>query len=151
MRPARKWFAGRQDGSKPQCLTCLETFEEREYTEENVDVGVLDNDHFGGCEDGCVAGITVLTHRQERHVQGRDAMAFCYCRGKCKRKAYMVELFTVVICEAWGVGASFKSGIVLSQRLMVQPVSTAMNLGGATKVELDRANKSHEEGEMGGK
>ena len=39
--------------------------------------------------------------------------------------ARIVDLFA-------GIGASFKRGMVLSQRLIVQPVSTAMNLGGTT-------------------
>ena len=65
--------------------------------------------------------------------------------------ACMVDLFAVVICKPWGVDASFKSGIVLSQRLMAQPVSTSMNLGGTTEVRLGRTYKAHEEGGMGGK
>ena len=40
---------------------------------------------------------------------------------------------------------------MLLQRLMVQPVSTAMNLGGTTEVLLDRVDKAHKEGGMGGK
>ena len=56
-----------------------------------------------------------------------------------------------MICKPWGIGASFKSGIILSQRLMVQPVYTAINLGGTTEVLLGKADKANEEGGMGGK
>ena len=63
----------------------------------------------------------------------------------------MLDLFAVVICRPWGVGVSFKSGIVLSQRLMVHLVSTAMTLGGNTEVLLGRAYKAHKEGGIGGK
>ena len=73
----RKWFAGRQDGSKPQCLTCSGSFVERGYTEVNVHVSVLYHEHFSCCEDGCVVGITVLAYREERHVQVWDVMALC--------------------------------------------------------------------------
>ena len=65
--------------------------------------------------------------------------------------ACIVDLFAVVICKPWGAGDSFKRGMVLSQRLIVQPVSTAMNSGGTTEVLLGRADKAHEEGGMGGK
>ena len=56
-----------------------------------------------------------------------------------------------MIYKPWGVGALFKRGIVLSQRLMVQPVSTAMDLGGTTYALQGRADKAHKEGIMGGK
>ena len=46
--------------------------------------------------------------------------------------ACIVDLFVAVIYKPWGVGASFKRGVVLSQRLLMQPVSTTMNLGGTT-------------------
>ena len=63
----------------------------------------------------------------------------------------MVDLFAVVICRPWVVVISFKSGVVLPQRLMVHPVSTAMTLGGNIEVLLGRADKAHKEGGMGGK
>ena len=56
-----------------------------------------------------------------------------------------------MICKPWGVGVSFKIWIVLSQRLMMRPVSTVMNLGGTTEVLLGRADKAHKEGGMGDK
>ena len=65
--------------------------------------------------------------------------------------ACIVDLFAVVICKPWGIGASFNRGMVLSQRFIVQPVSTAMNLGGTTEVLRGRAERAHEEGGMGGK
>ena len=61
------------------------------------------------------------------------------------------DLFAVVICKPWGVGASCKREMVPSQRLIVQSVSTAMNLGGSTEVLQGRADKAYEEGGMGGK
>ena len=48
--------------------------------------------------------------------------------------ACIVDLFAVVLCKPWGVGASFNRGMVLSQRFIVQPVSTAVNFGGTTQV-----------------
>ena len=65
--------------------------------------------------------------------------------------ACIVELFAVVICKPWGVGASLRRGVVLSQRFIVQPVSTAVNLGGTTEVLRGRAERAHKEGGMGGK
>ena len=63
--------------------------------------------------------------------------------------ACIVELFAVVICKPWGVGALFKRGMMLSQRFIVQPVSRAMSLGGTSKVLRGRAERAHEEGGMG--
>ena len=65
--------------------------------------------------------------------------------------AYIVDLFAAVVCRPWGNGVSFKSGVVLSQRLMVNPVSTAITLGGNTEGVLGRADRAHKEGGMGGK
>ena len=65
--------------------------------------------------------------------------------------ACIVDLFAVVICKPWGVGASLRRGVVLSQRFIVQPVSTTMNLGGTTEVLLGRVERAHQEGGMGGK
>ena len=65
--------------------------------------------------------------------------------------ACIVELFAVVISKPWGVGASLKRGVVLSQRFIVQPVSTAMNLGGTTEVLLGRAEKAQKKCEMSDK
>ena len=75
-------------------------------------------------------------------ARGRDPFEVLAC---------IVDLFAVVIYKPWGVGISFNSGIFPSQRLMVQPVSKAINLGGIIEVLLGRADKAHEEGEMGGK
>ena len=44
--------------------------------EINVNVNIFDHDHFCSCEDGCVASITILSYRKERHVQIGDMMAF---------------------------------------------------------------------------
>ena len=79
----------------------------------------------------------MLAHREGRHVQVWDAMTFSSRRWKSKRQkpfevAYIVDLFAVVICNPWGVGASFKRGMVLSQRFIVRPVSTVMNLARTT-------------------
>ena len=63
----------------------------------------------------------------------------------------IVKLFAVVICKPRGVGALLKRGMVLSQRFIVLPVSTAMNLGGTTEVLQGRAERVHEEGGIGGK
>ena len=76
LRLVRKWLVGKQDGSKPQCLARLGSFIEGGCAEDNIDVYVLDHEHLGFCEDVCVAGITVLAHREERHLQVRDAMTF---------------------------------------------------------------------------
>ena len=66
--------------------------------------------------------------------------------------ACIVELFAVVICKLWRVGVSLRRGVVLSQRFIVQPVSTAMNLGGTIEVLVrGMAERAHEEGGMGGK
>ena len=70
----------------------------------------------------------------------------CQCR-----KRGIVELLAVVICKPLGVGALLRRGVVLSQRFMVHPVSTAMNVGGTIEVLLGTAERAHEEGEMGGK
>ena len=64
----------------------MESFVERGCAEENINVHVFDHEHFGGGEDGCVASITVLSHREKRHVQGWDAMSFSSRRWKIKRK-----------------------------------------------------------------
>ena len=60
-------------------------------------------------------------------------------------------MFAVVICKPWGVGVLLRKGVVVSQRFIVQPVSTAMKLGGTTEVLQGRAERAHEEGGMGGK
>ena len=86
LRLERRLLAGRRDWSKPQCLTCTRSFVERGCTEENINVCILDHEHFCCCEDGCVASITVLSHREERHVQVRDVMTFSSRRWKSKRK-----------------------------------------------------------------
>ena len=75
-RLERKWLAGRRDGSKPKCISCLGSFVKRRCTEFNVNVSVFDHEHFCCCEGGCVAGITVLAYRQERYVQVWDLVAF---------------------------------------------------------------------------
>ena len=63
----------------------------------------------------------------------------------------IVDLLAAVIFSPWGVEVSFKIGIVLSQRLMVHLVSTAITLGGNTEGVLGRADRAHKEGGMGGK
>ena len=65
--------------------------------------------------------------------------------------ACIVDLFAAMIWKPWGVKVSFKSGIVLSRRFMVQPMPTAIILGGNTDGLLGRAKRAHEEGGMGGK
>ena len=60
--------------------------------------------------------------------------------------ACIVELFAVVICKPSGIGASWRRGVSLSQRFIVQPVSTAMNLGETTGELRGKAERAHEEG-----
>ena len=78
--------AGWQDWSKPQCFSNLGSSVDWGCTEENIDVCVLDHEHFGCSADGCVAGITVVAYREEGHVQVWDAMALSDCRWKSKRQ-----------------------------------------------------------------
>jgi len=60
--------------------------------------------------------------------------------------ACIVELFAVVISNPCGVGASWRRGVSLSQRFMVQPVSTAMNLGETIGELRGTVERAHEEG-----
>ena len=64
--------------------------------------------------------------------------------------ACIVDLFAAVIYRPWGVGLSFKSGVVLSHRFMVQPVSMAVILEGNTEGLLCRVERVQEEGGLGG-
>ena len=73
-------------------------------------------------------------------------------RGKLPLEtACMVDLEAVVISKPLGVGISLLRGMSLLQRFMVQPVSTAMNLGETTGKVLGKVDRAHEEGGMGGK
>ena len=60
--------------------------------------------------------------------------------------ACMIELFAVVISNPCGVGASLRRGVSLSQRFIVQPVSTAMNLGETIGELRGTVERAHEEG-----
>ena len=73
------------DWSKPQCFANTGSLVDWRGADANINVCVLDHEHFGCSEDGCVPGITVLPYRKERHVQVWDAIAFRSGRWKSKR------------------------------------------------------------------
>ena len=60
--------------------------------------------------------------------------------------ACIIELFAVVISNPCGVGALLRRGVSLSQRFMVQPVSTSMNFGETIGELRGTVERAHEEG-----
>ena len=59
--------------------------------------------------------------------------------------ACIVDLFPAAILSPRGVGVSFKRGVILSHKLMVQPVSAVIISGGNTDGLLGRGERAHEE------
>ena len=82
-------------------------------------------------------------------------MAFSGCRWKIDgQEPFQGSVHCRILCSGdlqtmgrWDL-VEKGAGVV---RFIVQPVSTAMNLGGTTEVIRGRAERAHEEGGMGGK